>query len=99
MKCCEHEGEVEHNSLATQKQEYPYGLCIRLDTESIEKLGLKIPAIGDAFMVYALASVKYVSVSESVDAGSNKCLELQLTDLALTPYKGKTDHAKKLYGE
>jgi hypothetical protein len=70
---------------------YPYGLCIRLDNDAIEKLGLEeLPKVGTYLYVTANVEVTSVSQNES-ETGENKNIELQITDMALTAPSGKKD--------
>lgn len=63
--------------------EYPYGLCLCLDEDSITKLGIDpLPEVGDGAQIIAM--VKVTSVS-SRDTGDGPCrrVELQITHLAI----------------
>lgn len=64
---------------------YPYGLCISLDNESMEKLGLdkeELPDIGDMIHFMAMATVTSVS-SSKVEGGDDCCrVELQITNMS-----------------
>lgn len=55
---------------------YPWGLCLRLEKEQLEKLKLKAN-VGDTIHVFALGKV--TSVSEREESAS---VEIQLTDMA-----------------
>jgi hypothetical protein len=69
--------------------EYPYGLRICLDGDSLEKLGItELPDIDAEFKVTALACV--VSVSQHESQGSDKphrSLDLQIEMMELAPAK------------
>lgn len=99
MKCSEEENDDKHESTMVESPEYPYGLVIRLDTEGINKLKLSMPKIGEELLMMGIAYVKYVSESQSTESEPTKCIELQITDLAIKEKKEKSDPAKKLYGE
>lgn len=84
--------------------EYPYGLRICLDNESLTKLGItELPPIGAEFKVAALACV--VSVSQHESQGSDKphrSVDLQIEMMQLAPAKeesgeGGTSQAQRLY--
>lgn len=68
---------------------YPYGLCISLDQETLDKLDLEdSPNVGDMIHMHCLASVTSVSKREVVDpaTGEKSCdcrIELQITGIAL----------------
>lgn len=87
----------DETMLTAKKEEYPYGLRISLDDESIAKLGIsKLPEVG--LEMYLGATVKVVEVSENELHGENKerRVELQITDMALTVEK--ENPGKKIYG-
>jgi hypothetical protein len=84
--------------------EYPYGLRISLDNESLTKLGIaELPLIDAEFKVIALASV--VSVSQHESQGSDKphrSVDLQIEMMQLAPAKeesgeGGASQAQRLY--
>lgn len=63
---------------------YPYGLQIRLDKESLEKLGIKkLPEVGKSMKLEATVEVVSIHMNESSLYGDNKSMELQITDMAL----------------
>lgn len=63
--------------------EYPYGTCLHLDQDSLEKLGIKeFPEIGTTWQIEAVARVS--GMSESAGShGEHKCLDLQIIKLGL----------------
>lgn len=76
---------------------YPYGLRIRLEEEQLAALGMKLlPGIDKEVVVSAKGYVCSVSSNES-EYGSHRCVEIQLTELALEQ-PGKSN-AEQLYGE
>lgn len=84
--------------------EYPYGLRLCLDNESLTKLGItELPAIDAEFKVTALACV--VSVSQHESQGSDKphrSVDLQIEMLELAPAKeeageGGQSSAQRMY--
>lgn len=84
---------------AENAPKYPYGLSLHLDNETIKKLGIAIPEGGAQLHIEAIAKVTSVSSHEEVD-GDKRCnLQLQITDMTVTPEQGaaKSDMAKKLY--
>lgn len=68
---------------------YPYGLCISLDDETLEKLGLEgdLPAVGETMHFEAIARVTCASANESegMDGATRMCrrVELQITDMGV----------------
>ena len=71
------------------KDQYPWGLRITLDNESLQRLGLNaksLPAVGDSVSVMAMANVCSVS-TRTTDHGEDNYVELQITDIGLAPQK------------
>lgn len=65
----------------TDQSIYPYGLCISLDDETLEKLGLDDDCEpGDHINLSALAKVTSVSKNDTAD-GQRCRVELQITHL------------------
>lgn len=63
--------------------EYPYGLTISLDDESLSKLSMgEMPAVGTVMQLTALVKVCGVSQYEN-QQGSDSNLSLQITDMEL----------------
>jgi len=82
---------------AADRPEYPYGLCINLDRESLEKLGITaLPAVGDQLQLTALVTVQSVSEYERQEEGKSRDVSLQITDMALDKPTGEPD-ARALY--
>lgn len=84
--------------------EYPYGLCLTLDGDTLDKLGIKkLPAVGTTVGITAVAKVSRVSESEMADESTERSVELQITDAAITSAKAEADAgdraAAKLYGK
>lgn len=88
---------------ATQPQ-YPWGLCIRLTQDEMEKLNLEDDvSVGDMLHFHALARVTSVSQSASGDSKTS-CIELQITMMSaededeenVTP---ASERRARLYGE
>jgi hypothetical protein len=87
-------------SAVSDSPAYPYGLEIRLDSESIKKLDLKsLPQVGSNLMVTARVEVTSVSSNDSKEGGKNHCVSLQITDMELGAEKEESSTAKDLYGE
>lgn len=82
--------------------EYPYGLCIDLDDESLAKLGLTaLPKVGSEMMLHAKCVVKTTGAT-TMQGGDVDCrMSLQITDLAIGETENgqaNEDRASKLYG-
>lgn len=64
--------------------DYPWGLCIHLDADELDKLGMKqLPAIGTEIPV--MVKVKVTRVSQSAVEGSDeqRSVDLQITDMGI----------------
>jgi hypothetical protein len=83
-----------------EKPEYPYGLCIELDEESLGKLGVtELPKVGATMTITAKVFVKTTSAYTNMDEGEEKRVQLQITDMEIAaPTKSKSA-ANALYGE
>ena len=83
----------------SEEPEYPWGLNIRLDNDSLDKLKVdNLPEVGKEIMVMAKCVVSDVSQNQSLDGEKRRNVSLQITDMALaSPDTGST--AEKLYGE
>ena len=83
------------------RPEYPYGLRITLDDESLTKLGMsELPTVDAEFTLEALTCVIGVSRNYTHDPGTQgRSLELQIKALQLTPAKEQSEasHAQQLY--
>lgn len=63
------------------KPVYPWGLCLRLGKDELEKLKLSAQ-VGDTIHVFALAKVTSASASASDEGGESRSLELQITQMS-----------------
>lgn len=79
MKMSKSEQEKPMTVDAPSGDEYPWGLRLNLEQQSIKKLGMKeLPEIGSEVMVHAKAKVVGARMSEN-----EKSLELQITDMEM----------------
>lgn len=79
--------------------EYPYCLKLYLNEETIGKLGIKnMPEVGTYLTLNAAVEVVGVSMREVKDGKTDRCIDLQITDMALEPYEEKKSATKTLYG-
>lgn len=68
---------------AADSPQYPYGLQIRLDNASLDKLGMtKLPKVGTKVMVHGMGVITSVSQHESKNNDSRN-VEIQLHELAV----------------
>lgn len=80
------------------RDRYPYGLELRLDNETIEKLGLdKLPTVGKRVRIEAVAIVSGAHVNETSDKDgkkhNNRSLELQIHKLAVNSEASSMEEA------
>lgn len=71
-------------SCSPDSDPYGYGMCIRLEDEDLQKLGITtLPKVGGRMNVEAVCKV--ISASQSADSyGKRRSVELQITKLGLT---------------
>jgi hypothetical protein len=63
---------------------YPYGLCISLGKEELEKLGITaLPKVGTEMNIMAKAYVKMTRAYETQGEGEDMGIELQITDMEI----------------
>mgnify|MGYP003624519999 CR=1 FL=1 len=78
---------------------YPYGLCITLDAEQLNKLGINtLPAVGGEMMIKAMAYVKSTSAYET-QGGQDMSMKLQITDIDLSGMDRQKNQAEGMYGK
>lgn len=71
-------GEIEYD-----EPMYPYGLCLHLSQEQLEKLGITaLPAVGTEMTLTAKVFVKGTSAYET-QGGKDMSMDLQITDMEL----------------
>lgn len=104
MKMSAEEAKEYGPSVMADAPQYPYGLRLDLNNESLEKLGIdEMPAIGSKKMIYAMAEVVSVSANESKDGPPHRSVGLQITDMSCkssgdAQAKPKRDPSDALYG-
>lgn len=83
---------------------YPYGLSLRLDEDALDKLGIStLPEVDGVLMLTAKVTVTGASSNERSTGGDktakHRCLELQITDMALGAAPAEKDAADELYSK
>ena len=77
----------------SSEEEYPYGLCIRLEDEQLDALGItELPKVGSKMKLSGNVTVKSISSNESLGSNS-RSVELQITELA-APKLGKSEDSE-----
>lgn len=84
-KCVPYEGDS-----------YPYGLRVRLEADELDKLGMKLPKVGEKFTLEARAVVTSVSQNSSDRGHEHRSVELVLQKIGLE--KGVTSMADAVRG-
>ena len=81
------------------RDEYPWGLCITLNNDTLNKLKAQPQGVGTEVMITAKAVIRGLSARET-DDGVNRSADLQITDMAIAPATGEPDKsaAETLYG-
>lgn len=81
------------------KEEYPYGLRIRLGSEELAKLNMpELPAIDAEFKLTALVCVVEISQSDSTNGEPYRSVELQIEKMSLLSAKEEDNAtAKAMY--
>ncbi len=88
-------GEIEKD-----EPRYPYGLCISLEKEDMDKLNMgNLPKVGTEISFVAKAVVKGTSAYET-QGGSDMRVELQITDMEMKADQNERNNAaaSMLYG-
>ena len=100
MKLSKAEREDRSPEIASDAQEeYPWGLRLNLDDDTVTKLGTPALRAGDEVMVMAKATVKDVSSHESDDSGEeiNISMSLQITDMAVEEAGNTKERAESMF--
>ena len=100
MKLTKKEKKQEE-TISTRKEDFPFGLSIHLDDESLEKLGINansMPSVGTKMMLLARVEVRSMSIHEDDGDDVRRSISLQITDMALDPEKKKKSAGEVLFG-
>lgn len=75
--------------------QYPYGLCLRLEKDQLDKLGIKkLPAPGEEFHIRAVGKVDNVYMSQSSANRDDRSMSIQIVYLGLTDEPEPYDKAE-----
>lgn len=99
MKISKDENVKMEEQCCIAEQDYPYGLSVSLEEDSIQKLGIdKLPEIGQKFALNAIVEVTSISDYQSQE-NRNRCIRLQITDMELAgPPKEEKSAESVMYG-
>jgi hypothetical protein len=76
--------EEQQEARLGEPSPYPWGLCIRLESEELDKLGVKdLPAVGAEVHFMAVATVTGVNQSARVGQDDERSVALQITMLQI----------------
>lgn len=88
---------TDKETVEADSPEYPYGLSISLDAESMEKLNMsEMPEIGEEMLVMAKVRVTSLSQHEMEGSDKDKHVSLQITEMGLKDEEKRA--ADKMYG-
>lgn len=93
----------ERESILMEEPSYPYGLCIQLENEQIEALGLQdMETVGEVVSIKGMAFVKSASI-DNYEGEEKHSLSLQITDLEVVKKseeqeKESKDISQTIYG-
>lgn len=85
MKMSKQEAKEQNSLSPGEEPRYPWGLRLDLGNESLDKLSMAMPAVGDKMLVYAMATVTSIHASESEGSEKHRSVGLQVTSLAVEP--------------
>lgn len=93
----------QENEVNSDPPKYPWGLCLTLNDDSLDKLGMdKLPEIGTKMRLVAMVEVTGVSASTYQGAEEKRSsVDLQVTDMAIDDGGAGTMSraAETLYGK
>lgn len=103
MKHSRDEAEKYTEREVDDEPKYPYGLCISMGKDELEKLGITaLPKVGAEMKIMAVAYVKSTSAYETQGEGKDMSVTLQITDMAIegtTDGERQASAADSLYGD
>ena len=86
MKVGKKEQSAVEKLYEPEQQDYPYGLTIELDDETLKKLGItELPEIRNKMLLAANIEVRSTSESKNDSGRDHKNVSLQITDMELGP--------------
>ena len=99
MKHSREEAEKYVEAEVGDEPKYPYGLCLSLHADELEKLGITaLPTVGSEMMLTAKVFVKSASSYQTQEGTDDKSISLQITDMELSGAPKQAQAATMLYG-
>lgn len=96
MKLSEEKQKDMKSETALGGADYPYGLQITLDNDSLLKLGIEeLPDITSSIVIHAIAKVTAISINKNEK--ENKQVALQITDMEIGGIKKDDRMENKFY--
>ena len=98
MKLSPADKKAEEKSMevSSDSQEYPWGLTLRLEQDTMDKLSTGELKVGDELMMQAAVRVTSVS-SHDGEGGSESSASLQITEMGLDAGSTNKEKADKLF--
>jgi hypothetical protein len=87
------------NSIVADSPKYPYGLRLELNPESVKKLELKNPQVGQKMMMLAVIEVVGVANEGNWGDATETRVSLQITDMDIKPHKEEKAAEEVIYGK
>lgn len=95
------EAKEQTEPKASDAPKYPWGLCLTLNDDSLEKLGIdKLPEVGSVVTITARAEVSSIRDYQTQGGESEASMDLQITDMQVDGMDANTmgRAAGALYG-
>lgn len=93
--------EYAPQAIDSEGPEYPYGLCICLNDDSLEKLGItNLPKVGTEMMIMAKVKVTSTRAYSDKEGEAESSVDLQITDMEIQGNQTERNNsaATMLYG-
>lgn len=79
------EGDADESYPTPEQSKYPYGLCIHLDDDTLQKLGITTPpAVGSSMLLQAQVMIIGANSEVMNDGEVEGRMTLQITDMELS---------------
>lgn len=85
INMAQEESSADEAYPSPERSKYPYGLCVHLDDDMLQKLGITTPpAVGSSMLLQAQVMVTSTSSDVMHDGEVEGRLTLQITDMELS---------------